>query len=263
MVRDNVTTEKQLERSAEEDSREATSASVREFLSRMNLSAAREKYREQGQFVCFNDFVPSGLVRRMAREAEALRPYVQRKVIPGYKKSGSVSFYRLSESAPAILEFYRDPALIGWLSELTGAVLQSCPDSDPHAAALYYYTEAGDHIGFHFDSSHYKGARYTVLIGLVDDSTGRLICDLHRRDPKRATEHLELATPPGTFTFFQGDCVWHSVSPVGPGETRIVLTMEYVTDASMSPVRRLVSDLKDAMTYFGFRELLRARRRAL
>ena len=38
-------------------------------------------------------------------------------------------------------------------------------------ARLYYYTEAGDHIGYHYDTSYYKGSRYTILMGLVDKST--------------------------------------------------------------------------------------------
>ena len=36
---------------------------------------------------------------------------------------------------------------------ITGRALQSCPESDPHSCALYFYTEPGDHIGFHFDTS--------------------------------------------------------------------------------------------------------------
>jgi hypothetical protein len=48
------------------------------------------------------------------------------------------------------------------------AKLSLCPENDPHSCALYYYTEPGDHIGFHYDTSYYKGARYTILMGLVD-----------------------------------------------------------------------------------------------
>ena len=34
---------------------------------------------------------------------------------------------------------------------------------------------------------------------------------------------------------------------------RVVLTMELVTDTSMSSFRRLISKLKDATAYFGFK----------
>ena len=37
------------------------------------------------------------------------------------------------------------------------------------------------------------------------------------------------------------------------------LTFEYVTDPAMRPWKRLLSNLKDAFGYFGFRQLLRGR----
>jgi hypothetical protein len=36
--------------------------------------------------------------------------------------------------------------------------------------------------------------------------------------------------------------------------------MEFVTDPSMTPVKRLFSDLKDAFAYFGLRSVFRSRR---
>ena len=146
-----------------------------------------------------------------------------------------------------------------FLSRLAGARLLLCPDDDPHACALYFYTEPGDHIGFHYDTSYYKGARYTVLIGLVERSSSRLVCQLYKDDPRRQTQELSVATEPGTFVFFNGDKLYHSVSPLQPGEERIVLTMQYVIDQRMGPFKRVVSNMKDAVAYFGFRSLFRSR----
>jgi hypothetical protein len=39
------------------------------------------------------------------------------------------------------------------------------------------------------------------------------------------------------------------------GEERVSLTLEYVTDPSMHPVKRLASNLKDAFAYFGLRQV--------
>jgi len=38
---------------------------------------------------------------------------------------------------------------------------------DPHADALYFHTRAGDHIGWHYDTSYYAGPRYTLLLGVI------------------------------------------------------------------------------------------------
>ena len=54
----------------------------------------------------------------------------------------------------------------------TGQRLQPCPEADPPSCALYFYTEPGDHIGFHYDTSYYKGTRYTVLVGLLAIGVG-------------------------------------------------------------------------------------------
>jgi hypothetical protein len=35
----------------------------------------------------------------------------------------------------------------------------------------------------------------------------------------------------------------------------VSLTLEYVTDPSMSPFKRFVSNMKDAIAYFGFRRV--------
>ena len=138
------------------------------------------------------------------------------------------------------------------------AKLSLCPENDPHSCALYYYTEPGDHIGFHYDTSYYKGARYTILMGLVDKSTQcKLVCELFKDDPVKSPKHLELITHPGDLVIFNGDKLWHAVTPLGEGEERITLTMEYVTDPDMGTIKRLYSNLKDSFAYFGLRTVFK------
>jgi hypothetical protein len=74
--------------------------------------------------------------------------------------------------------------------------------------------------------------------------------------------------PPGGAVFFDGDKVRHRITPLQAGEKRVSLTFEYVTDPRMSLGRRLISQMKDAVAYFGFRQVFggaarRARRRAV
>jgi hypothetical protein len=61
---------------------------------------------------------------------------------------------------------------------------------------------------------------------------------------------------------FNGDKVFHGVSPSREGDRRVVFTMEYVTSQEMGRAQRMFSNLKDAFAYFGIRALLRGRRRA-
>jgi hypothetical protein len=150
---------------------------------------------------------------------------------------------------------YRSPSFVGFLAELVQARIECCPNDDLHRCALYCYTEPGDHIGFHYDTSYYRGSRYTVLLGLRDQSSSQLVCRLRTRDPRRGIVETALRTGPGSLAVFDGDKVLHAVTPVATGEQRFVLTMQYVTDPRMRPFQRFVSDMKDAIAYFGFRKV--------
>lgn len=214
-------------------------------------AALRAAFLEQGGFVELPALVEADPVRALAARAEEIAAGANRAYVPGFKKSGSIGRTGLDQRAPAFEALYEDPALRVLLEAIVGSPLHGCPAWDEHGYALYYYTEAGDHIGWHYDTSFYRGARYTLLLGLVDDSTSRLECRLHRRSaaPGRS---LEIALTPGRIVFFDGDAVYHRVTPLGEGERRICLAMELVTDPRMSRVSRLVTKVKDSVGYFGF-----------
>lgn len=234
------------------------SAAIQQAISALDFERIRQEYWSQNEFICIPGFLPQDVIERnLVPSTRELKAQLNRNYIPGHKKGGSVSYYTVREQAPAFIELYRSPAFMDFLSHVAGVPLMLCPENDPHACALYYYTEPGDHIGFHYDTSYYKGARYTVLMGLVDQAPScRLVCQLYKDDPQRPMKELRLATEPGTVVIFNGDKLWHSVTPLGAGEERAVLTLEYVTNQSMGPIQRLYSNLKDAFGYFGIKALL-------
>lgn len=229
----------------------------------LDFDQVRQEYWDQNECVHLRNFLDASVVASaLLPEVERLRPAVHRAFIPGHKKSGSVSFFALREDAPIFLELYQAPVFVDFLSRLTNARLLPCPDSDPHACALYFYTEAGDHMGFHYDTSYYKGSRYTILLGLVQRSEAcRLVCQLYKDDPKRETRELQLAYGPGDLVIFNGNKLWHGVSPLEAGGERVVLTMEYVTNPAMALHKRAFSNLKDAFAYFGVSAVFLRRRR--
>jgi hypothetical protein len=61
---------------------------------------------------------------------------------------------------------------------------------------------------------------------------------------------------------FNGNKLWHAITPLEAGAERIVLTMEYVTNPEMGPLHRFVSNMKDAIVYFGISAVLRGGCRA-
>lgn len=208
-------------------------------------------YWRLDELLLLDSAVPEAWMHALRREVLALEAHVKRKSVWGYKAAGSIAHAVLAERAPSATALYRSPALLRFLSKLCDQPLQPCPDDDAHACAVYWYNQPGDRVGFHYDRSWYRGARYTLLLGLSDDSSARLMCRVHAKDRHRTPLDLSVQTTPGKLVFFNGDKLLHAVSPLGPGEQRIVLSMQYVTDPSMHPVHKLISSAKDALTYFG------------
>src|SRR5574341_595172 len=155
---------------------------VEQAVGSLNVNELRRQYWEQNEFLFVKQFLSRSVVEALlVPPAQGVKGELNRNYIPGHKKGGSVSYYTVMEKAPRFLDLYRSEAFIGFVSRLVDAKVQLCPESDPHSCALYYYTEPGDHIGFHYDTSYYKGARYTILMGLVDKSTQcKLVCELFK-----------------------------------------------------------------------------------
>ena len=232
---------------------------VARAVERVDAEALRKAYWEQNEFAYVERWLPASLVERLVADVDRVRPTIHRNYIPRHKKGGSVSYFTLVEQAPTIIALYRSPAFLRLLSEITGARVQQCPAADPHSCALYFYTEPGDHIGFHYDTSYYRSARYTVLVGLIERSSSRLVYQLYRDVSGRTPVEVSLRTDPGTLIVFNGDKLWHAITPLGEGEERVSLTMEFVTDPRMTPLKRFVSNMKDSIAYFGFRSVFGGR----
>jgi len=221
-------------------------------VARVNQSLVHQSYWEQNEFVFLEQFIPATVVQRCLREVELLNGDVHRNYVPGHKQGGSVSFYSIRDKAPDILALYRSMALRSFFRRMVDASLELCPEDDPHSCALYCYTKPGDHIGFHYDTSYYEGARYTVLVGLVEESAHcRLVARVRKGPALNEISETRIAMEPGTMVVFNGDKLWHAVTPLGVDERRIVLTLQYVTDQRMGPLKKVFSNMKDAFAYFG------------
>ena len=84
-----------------------------------------------------------------------------------------------------------------------------------------------------------KGKRYTVLISLVERSEHcRLVARVRKRGEAEEIRETRIPMDPGTVALFNGDKLWHAVTPLGKGEERIILTLQYVTNQKMGPLKR-------------------------
>jgi hypothetical protein len=224
-------------------------------LESLDVRKLRAEYSAQGAFLSLEDFLPPEITAQLIAAVDAVEGSINRNYLPGHKQGGSVSRHAIDRQAPAIAQLYRSAPLRRWLEQLTGESLQLSPPDDPHAYALYFYTRPGDHIGWHYDTSYYAGRRYTLLLGLIDQSSCRLDYELHTREKGVAVVQGSIKIPPGGLVIFDGDKLRHRITPSLDGERRVSLTFEYVTDPRMHPWWRLISNMKDAFAYFGFRQV--------
>lgn len=232
-------------------------AAVASRTGKLDNAKLRADFVRQGAFLHLEDFLAPEVTAQLVASARALVPRINRNYLPGHKQGGSVSRHTIDELAPFIAELYRSKTLIGWLEQMCGEQLRLSPDTDAHAYALYYYTRPGDHIGWHYDTSYYDGRRYTLLLGVIEESSCRLDYELHTRDADVPDEPGSVQTTPGGLVFFDGDKLRHRITPAGANEMRVSLTFEYVTDPGMRPWLRFISNMKDAIAYFGFRQVFR------
>jgi hypothetical protein len=232
-------------------------ATLNRRLADLRTSGLRGDYEKQGSFLYIEDFLPPEFTQRLIAAVKDVTPAINRNYLPGHKAGGSVSSHTIDKLAPFIADLYRSPALIKWLETISGDKLQLSPADDPHAYALYFYSKPGDHIGWHYDTSYYDGRRYTLLLGVIDDSSCRLDYELHTKNPAVPDQPGSVQYPPGGFVFFDGDKLRHRVTPLGENEMRVSLTFEYVTDPNMKPFKRFISNMKDSIAYFGFGQVFR------
>lgn len=231
---------------------DAVLSRIEDVVQEFDVNQLAEKFAPD-QMLVIKNFLPENFVaKQYLPEVENCTPFIHRVRVPGFKKSGSVSKSLLKQHAPNLYGLYHSPQFLKFIEQIVGHPLCLSPEDDPHAVALYNYTEPGDHIGVHYDKSFYKGQRYTVLLGMIQDSVeSKLVCYPGSTKLNRRQNPIEIYTDPGTLVVFNGDVLWHEVTPLGQQERRVILTMEFLTDARISRFHRWLSNVKDRYLYFG------------
>ncbi len=226
-----------------------------ERLGALDLPRLREGFLADGELVVLPALLPAAFVGCVLAEIDAAEP--RRTRIPLVRAAQHVGWRTLQRISPRSTALYRSPVFLDWMTALVGRPMQAKDPADDHACATYEYTRVGDHMRPHYDTCGCEdGASYTQLLSLHDSSSQRLIVDLHTRGD-RPVERRSIPTPPGTLVVFCGSKVLHSVTPLGRGERRVILSMSYASDPTMKPWKRLFENVKDALLYFGPSALVR------
>jgi hypothetical protein len=226
-----------------------------------NLDRVQREFVENDEYVCVAEALPPQLVGRIRQEVIVDR--ATRSVVPWYRSAGSIGYRRIQVESPFTAAVYRSRAMRDYVSALCGKPVQCKSDDDDHACTFYVYSKPGDRMSFHYDVCGCEdAASYSMIIGVIDDSTQKLLVELHRGSRLRSARSLAVSTSPGLMITFAGSKVWHGVSRLGRDELRVTLGLAYATNDRQPSKRRLVKVTADALFHFGLGAALKRRARA-
>lgn len=226
-----------------------------------NLEEARKAFAENNEYVQVEQGLPAHVIERIRQEVNLA--HATRSVVRWYRSAGSIGYRRIQIDAPFTAAVYRSSAMREYVSALCGKTVQCKSDDDDHACTFYVYDKPGDRMSFHYDVCGCEdAASYSMIIGVIDDSTQKLLVELHRRDKTRKRQSLRISTSPGMMITFAGSKVWHAVSRLGRDELRVTLGLAYATNNHQPPRRRLIKVVADTFFHFGIGGMLKSRARA-
>lgn len=206
------------------------------------------------RMVAVSEFVTPEYLQQLRSAAAARLDLVERSYLPGHKKGGTISYESISRHLPGCLAFYHSPEVQQFVSDIVGERVHPTPDQDQSSLSLLCYTEAGDHINWHFDHNFYRGRHFTVLLSLTNAGPHEALSQSRFQRKNAAGEVLSYDTPPNTLVVFEGARVLHRATPTGPGDLRLMLSMTYSADPRISRVKEGIRRVKDT-AFYGLRAL--------
>jgi hypothetical protein len=139
----------------------------------------------------------------------------------------------MAAGGPVLQAFYRNPGILGLLSELTGI----CWTTSGGQGSYSYYRRPGHYLGLHRDIDECDLAIITCvqddlptragtsgMLCLYPGRTGERLSGIRRSASEGA---ILLRVPPGASLILLGGLIPHTLLPVAAGHTRIVAPLCY------------------------------------
>ncbi len=218
------------------------------------LAAGLATVFAQSRLVTVPNFIDPEDLSRLGSEARANLCRVERSFIPRHKQGGTVAYERLHRHAPACVAFYHSPEVQQFVSRVIGVPVFPTPDQDQSSLSLLCYTEAGDHIQWHYDHNFYRGRHFTVLLPLINTGPDGGLSQSQFQEQRSRNEVCSHDTSPNTLVIFEGARIRHRATPIGPGDERLMLSMTYSADPRNNRLKELIRRVKDT-AFYGLRAL--------
>ena len=154
------------------------------------------------------------------------------------KRQKAVPLRKLNERFPEVVEWYKNlPPVI---SEVIGTQVQITPLDQPNSLSLVVYEKEGDFIDWHFDTNHYNGRYFTLLVPVTIEQT----CGNYQyKNANGQVETLELEK--GKAILFEGDKVFHRGKELCRDQRRVVLSLTFTTSQDIPHHELVINKVKN------------------
>ena len=154
------------------------------------------------------------------------------------KRQKAISIQKLNVKLPEIVEWYK--TLAPQISETIGEKVNPTPLRQPNSLSLVVYEKEGDFIDWHFDTNHYNGRFFTLLVPVTTAPT----CGNYQyRNANGDTETLYLQQ--GEAILFEGDRVFHKGKELCKNQRRVVLSCTFTSSHTITPPEAILNFIKN------------------
>ena len=170
----------------------------------------------------------------------------KRVVLPKWKSGRTITTSEVIQSMPEVWEWYK--SLTTPISSIIGKKVTVTQNFLPTSCAVLIYENDGDFINWHYDVNYFNGESFTLLVPITftDLCTKYVYIDAHQ-------EEKSLKNTEGKSILFEGEKVFHAATKFcrdSGNEKRIVLSMQFTSDSTISWYNRALMRLKD-IAYIG------------
>lgn len=142
------------------------------------------------------------------------------------KHQKNISYNTLKENIPEIEDWYM--MLPNIVSPYISHKLQVAPEDVKTRICLVVYEKEGDYIDWHFDTNHYSGRFFTLLVPVSTEITcGNYVY----KDHEEKEQVLEVEKSQAIL--FEGDKVFHRGKALCANQRRVILSLTFVTSQNM------------------------------
>ena len=154
------------------------------------------------------------------------------------KKQKNISFNEIYKVLPQIQSWYESISFS--ISNIIGEKVVPLDVGFKNRLSLVVYEKEGDYIDWHFDTNHFNGRYFTLLVPITFEPT----CGNFMYKDKN-TNNIDLNVKENEAILFEGDKVFHAGKKLCNNQLRAILSMTFITNNEMNTWNYLMNSLKE------------------